>query len=80
MPFQFLFPAALLLLLFLPFFVYRWMGPRDLGPFRRWWILVLRLVVAVLLVLSLAGFQYRTSTEVLSVIFALDPLRERAAR
>ncbi|MCA9429406.1 MAG: VWA domain-containing protein, partial [Candidatus Omnitrophica bacterium] len=71
-PFQVVHPYALLLLLILPFFVWRWSRLRDLGPVRRWMALILRLVVALFLILSIARIQFQSTTDLLSVIFALD--------
>jgi Mg-chelatase subunit ChlD len=65
-------PAFLLLLLTLPVFV--WLGWPARGPSRRREIvsLLLRLLIALLLVLSLAGLEVRQTADELSVVFLVD--------
>ena len=82
MPFYVLNPAALLLLVALPFFVLRWRMLRTMGQARRWTALCLRLLVALLLILGVAQVQFIGRTDILSVIFAADlsesiPTQER---
>ncbi len=71
-PFQVVHPISLLLLLILPFFIWRWTRLRDLGPFRRTMALILRLVVALILIAAIAQLQFQSTTDILSVIFAVD--------
>ncbi|MCC6188949.1 MAG: VWA domain-containing protein [Anaerolineales bacterium] len=65
-------PAFLLLLLALPFLV--WVGRPSRGPSRRREIisLALRLVIAVLLILGLAGLEVRRAADALSVVYLVD--------
>ena len=66
-------PLALLLLLTIPFFV--WVGrPRHTAVSRRrdWAALGVRLVIIILLVLSLAGAQWRQTADDLAVVFLVD--------
>ena len=66
-------PLALLLLLTIPFFV--WVGrPRRTAVSRRrdWVALGMRLAIIILLVLSLAGAQWRQTADDLAVIFLVD--------
>jgi uncharacterized membrane protein len=72
MDIRFLEPTALLLLLFLPVFVWRWNRLKGLSTRRRWTALFLRLLVALLLILGLAQVEYRSATDLLSVLFVLD--------
>ncbi|HFQ94249.1 MAG TPA: VWA domain-containing protein [Anaerolineae bacterium] len=66
-------PLALLLLLTIPFFV--WVGrPRRTAVSRRrdWAALGVRLAIIILIVLSLAGAQWRQTADDLAVIFLVD--------
>ncbi|NKQ37795.1 MAG: VWA domain-containing protein [Chloroflexi bacterium] len=66
-------PLALLLLLTIPFFV--WVGrPRRTAVSRRrdWVALGVRLAIIILVVLSLAGAQWRQTADDLAVIFLVD--------
>jgi hypothetical protein len=65
-------PLALILLLFIPYFV--WLGrPRSRAGRRRDWIsLGLRLLIIALLILSLAGSQLVRAADDLAVVFLVD--------
>ena len=65
-------PAALLLLLTLPYFI--WLG-RPRVAYRRqrdWMSLALRLAIVLCLVLALAGVQTVHAADKLSVVFLID--------
>ena len=74
MPFQF---SHALWLLLLPV-AWAWIGwlawhsDVQIGRWRRWTALLLRLLVLLLLTLALAGFQWRKPVEGLNVLFLLD--------
>ena len=65
-------PWALLLLLFIPYFV--WLG-RSMAPrpvWRRWLSLGIRLLIILLLTLALAGTQMIRAADELAVVFLVD--------
>ncbi len=71
-------PLALILLIFIPYFV--WLGrpkvqarqSRLAGHWREWTSLVLRLLIIALLILSLAGSQLVRAADDLAVVFLVD--------
>jgi hypothetical protein len=74
-------PLALILLLFIPYFI--WLGrpktpttgpsrARLSGHWREWTSLTLRLLIILLLVLSLAGSQLVRAADDLAVVFLVD--------
>ena len=66
-------PAYLALLGLIP--VMWWLGYRSLsglGPWRRWFALLLRTAVLVLIVLALADVQYQRRSDGLTVVYVLD--------
>ena len=64
-------PAALLLLLFIPYLI--WLGrPRRGGAWREWLALALRLFILVLLCFSLAGTRLVRAADELAVVFLID--------
>ncbi len=74
MPFQFTNPGWLLLLPLVAGWVV-WLALKSdvqASPVRRWTALALRLVIALALVLALAGLQWRKPLEGLNVYFLLD--------
>lgn len=74
MPFQFTNPAWLLLLPPVVAWVV-WLALKSdvqAGPVRRWSALTLRLVIALALVLAIAGLQWRKPLEGVNVFFLLD--------
>ena len=73
LPFEMTRPAWLLALAVLPFLVYY--SVRSLVDFSKWQMrasLLIRLAVAALLVLALAGMTWLTTTKSLYVVFAID--------
>jgi uncharacterized membrane protein len=74
MNFQFTHPIWLLLLPFVWAWVVglAWKTDVQLGPVRRWSALGLRLLVTLLLVLAIAGLQWKKPVEGMNVFFLLD--------
>ncbi|MFQ6101119.1 MAG: VWA domain-containing protein [Anaerolineae bacterium] len=78
-------PLFLLLLIFLPYFAYLGRPVTRYGRGRAWVALVLRCLIALLILLSLAGMQSVHGSDELAVVFLVDvsdsvsePERERA--
>jgi uncharacterized membrane protein len=88
MNFQFTHPYYLLALI--PalgwVFWFAWKTDVQLGPWRRWVALLIRVLVVMALVLAIAGLQWRTPIEGMNVFFLLDrsdsipPPQQEAAR
>ena len=73
MPFSFIFPAALwLLVILIPLCWLALATPRRLGPLRFWLSLLLRSAIVIALVLCLAGIQLRQPVDQLATVFLLD--------
>lgn len=69
----FLFPGYLLFLLLVPLTIWLgWLGRRAMSKSRLWSSLVLRSLIIVFLVSSLAGTQLRLASETLTTVFILD--------
>ena len=74
MQFQFTHPHYLLLLVpaLAWVFWFAWKTDVQIGQWRRWFALVVRVLVVVALVLAIAGLQWRRPVEGMNVFFALD--------
>jgi uncharacterized membrane protein len=78
-------PQWLWLLLTIPWMVWLWhRSPSGLDPKRRWFSLILRLLITISVVLSLAGFEMRRPNDSVSAMFLFDhsdsiPERYRSA-
>ncbi|MEW6350627.1 MAG: VWA domain-containing protein [Thermodesulfobacteriota bacterium] len=71
-PFRFVYPAALLLLLLVPWGVWQGLKVHSLSRGRRWTVVILRSVSLVCLVCALAGIETVKTLDRLAVFFLLD--------
>ena len=55
-----------------------WKSDVQIGAWRRWTALVLRLLVVLALVLAMAGLQWKRPIEGMTVFYLLDRSRKRA--